>query len=105
MSDTPETDALVNSINSDSDIIRHEYDFVEMTEHARRLERERDEAIRARDVALKAAHTYDEAHTKSCNGWAQAERERDAALDKISELKGVIQALRSNLRETSRETK
>jgi len=33
------------------------------------------------------------------------ERERDTALDKISELKGVIQALRSNLRETSRETK
>jgi hypothetical protein len=33
------------------------------------------------------------------------ERERDAALDKISELKGVIKALRSNLRETSRETK
>lgn len=33
------------------------------------------------------------------------ERERDTALDKISELKGVIRALRSNLRETSRETK
>jgi hypothetical protein len=33
------------------------------------------------------------------------ERERDTALDKVSELKGVIKALRSNLRETSRETK
>jgi hypothetical protein len=32
------------------------------------------------------------------------EHERDAALDKISELKGVINALRKNLRETSRET-
>jgi hypothetical protein len=42
-SDTPETDALVDSINSDSDIIRHEYDFVEMTKFARQLERERDD--------------------------------------------------------------
>jgi uncharacterized coiled-coil DUF342 family protein len=43
-----------------------------------------------------------------CNMMSHArrlERERDAALDKISELKGVIKALRSNLRETSRETK
>lgn len=33
------------------------------------------------------------------------ELERDTALDKVSELEGVIRALRSNLRETSRETK
>ena len=45
--------------------------------------RERDEAIRARDVALKVAHTYDEAHTKACERWAQAERERDEAREKI----------------------
>jgi hypothetical protein len=32
------------------------------------------------------------------------EHERDTALDKVSELKGVIKALRSNLRETSRKT-
>jgi hypothetical protein len=44
MSDTPETDALVNSINSDSNIIRREYDFVELMSLARKLDRERDEA-------------------------------------------------------------
>jgi len=43
MSDTPETDALVNSINSDPNIIRREYDFVEMMSLARKLERERDD--------------------------------------------------------------
>jgi hypothetical protein len=51
MSDTPETDALVNSINSDPNIIRREYDFVEMMSLARKLERERDEA-------RKLAHTF-----------------------------------------------
>ena len=50
MSDTPETDALVASINSDTDIIRHEHDFCEMTWLARRLERERDEAIKTIDM-------------------------------------------------------
>jgi hypothetical protein len=43
MSDTPETDALVNSINSDPNIIRREYDFVEMMSLARKLERERND--------------------------------------------------------------
>jgi hypothetical protein len=63
MSDTPETDALVNSINSDSDIIRHEYDFVEMTELARRLERERDRAWaickKYSDIAERAINYMD----------------------------------------------
>jgi hypothetical protein len=43
MSDTPETDALLEAINGDAQ--RHEFDFVEMIEHARKLERERDEAL------------------------------------------------------------
>lgn len=43
MSDTPETDALVESINKNE--ARHEHDFCEMTWLARRLERERDEAL------------------------------------------------------------
>ena len=86
MSDTPETDALVNSINSDPNIIRREYDFVEMMSLARKLERERDEAIRARGVALKVAHTYDEAHTKALEGLVQAERERDDLRDRLNEL-------------------
>ncbi len=45
MTDTPETDSLVASINSDTDIVRHEHDFCEMTWLARRLERERNEAM------------------------------------------------------------
>ena len=56
-------------------------------EFARKLERERNEAIRARDVALKAAHTYDEAHTKALEGWVQAERERDEAREIIRKAK------------------
>lgn len=48
-------------------------------ERAEKAERERDEARCAKDVALKVAHTYDEAHTKACEGWAQAERERNEA--------------------------
>ncbi len=78
--DTPETDAKASP---------HIGFFSCATvpaEFARSLERERDEAIRARDVALKAAHTYDEAHTKACEGWAQAERERDDLRDRLNEL-------------------
>jgi hypothetical protein len=77
MSDTPETDAALYPMNG-VDIVWPEF--------ARELERERDEAIRARDVALKAAHTYDEAHTKACEGWAQAERERDDLRDRLNDL-------------------
>ena len=44
MSNTPETDELVASINSDQNLVRFEYDFVEMTDHARKLERERNQA-------------------------------------------------------------
>ena len=50
--ETPETDALVASINSDA------HDFAEMTWLARRLERERDEAreqnAKLRDIAERA---------------------------------------------------
>jgi len=46
MSDTLETDALLKAINKDAR--RHEFDFVEMLEHARKLERERDEALAKR---------------------------------------------------------
>jgi len=42
---TPETDELVASINSDQNLVRFEYDFVEMTDHARKLERERNQAL------------------------------------------------------------
>ena len=91
MSNTPETDAAINSQAG------WKRPFVSITSNGttydgplaalcRKLERERDEAIRARDVALKAAHTYDEAHTKACEGWAQAERERDDLRDRINDL-------------------
>jgi hypothetical protein len=39
MNDTPETDALLRDLNDYSDV-----ELRAMTEHARRLERERDEA-------------------------------------------------------------
>jgi hypothetical protein len=77
MSDTPETDALVASINSDTDIIRHEHDFCEMTWLARRLERERDEWRKAAFEITKQAN-------KSQN---ELERERDEAIKTIDMLK------------------
>jgi hypothetical protein len=79
MSDTPETDAKAHSI-----FWNHSCATV-LADFARKLERERDEAIRARDVALKVAHTYDEAHTKACERWAQAERERDEARNELKQ--------------------
>jgi hypothetical protein len=60
MSDTPETDALVASINSDTDIVRHEHDFCEMTWLARRLERERNKARRELDTARRLASAFHE---------------------------------------------
>lgn len=54
-----------------------------IVETKNRYKEEADEASRARDVALKVAHTYDEAHTKALEWWAQAERERDEARHEI----------------------
>ena len=39
MSDTPETDAFIESLNDDWDV-----EFATLTSHAKKLERERDEA-------------------------------------------------------------
>jgi hypothetical protein len=39
VSDTPETDAFIESLNDDWD-----YEFAALTAHAKKLERERDEA-------------------------------------------------------------
>lgn len=50
-----------------------------LAQQLEKLESERDEAIQGKEVALKSAHIYDEAHTKALEGWAQAERERDEA--------------------------
>jgi len=70
------------------------YDRIDGIEaDARKFVRERDEAIRARDVALKVAHTYDEAHTKACQGWAQAERERGEAREQNAKLRDIAERL------------
>ena len=73
MSDTPETDALVQAINGDAQ--RHEFDFVEMLEHARKLERERDEARRQCLQWLEEWHLTDKARR-------DIKAERDEALAK-----------------------
>jgi hypothetical protein len=75
-----ERDEARNDLEFRREIYRVQENYLELAR------RERDEAIRARDVALKVAHTYDEAHTKSCKGWAQAERERDDLRDRLNEL-------------------
>jgi hypothetical protein len=42
VSDTPETDAFIEALNDDWD-----YEFAALTTHAKKLERERDEARKA----------------------------------------------------------
>jgi hypothetical protein len=59
-------------------------------EELERVYKERDEAISARDVALKSAHIYDEAHTKALKGWAQAERERNELFEALSKIETVF---------------
>lgn len=66
-SDTPETDKLWNDINADDE--NHEFDFSIMTEHSRKLERERDEWRRSCFEITKLA-------TESRR---KLERERDEA--------------------------
>jgi hypothetical protein len=54
MSDTPETDAFIASLNDDWD-----YEFAALTSHAKKLERERDEArglLAAAKESLNAIH-------------------------------------------------
>lgn len=69
--ETPETDALVASINSDA------HDFAEMTWLARRLERERDEARAALENNRKA--------TEMMELMVYEEREKSAKLRDIAE--------------------
>jgi hypothetical protein len=72
-SDTPETDAFLRDLNDYSDI-----ELRAMTEHARKLERERDEALMDRangDIA-----------TMTRNHYERILRERDEVLAKIKEL-------------------
>jgi len=52
---TPETDALIDSMNDDYDV-----EFATLTTHARRLERERDEEREAREIL-----------TQDCERWVE----------------------------------
>ena len=75
MSDTPETDALLEAINGDEK--RHEFDFVEMLDHARRLERERDEA--RKELENHIASTIHSCHDECQRPICVLRRERDEA--------------------------
>jgi hypothetical protein len=119
MSDTPETDALVDSINSSKDIIRHEFDFIEMTSLARKLERERDEAlatIASLEVALdevakmagKLKEERDEARMQFLDGatdHAIALLQLDKAKKTAAMLAGELAAARRDLILAKREAK
>jgi hypothetical protein len=100
MNDTPETDdqPIIYALNE----LEYQVLCVDL-EFARKLERERDEAIRARDVALKVAHTYDEAHTKACESWAQAERERDEAREAFVIATDQMVIAQGKVREANKE--
>lgn len=76
---TPETNALVESINSDTDICRHDSDFIEMTWLARKLEMERDEARVERDSLQALSQSLSETCTK-------LKRERDEAIGRWKEI-------------------
>jgi hypothetical protein len=102
MINTPETDRLAEEFKRNTlpddvklDILfgftrKLERECIRAEGETEKLEQERDEAISARDVALKVAHTYDEAHTKACEGWAQAERERDELFEALSKIETVF---------------
>jgi hypothetical protein len=55
MSDTPETDAFLRDLNDYSDV-----ELRAMTEHARRLERERDEATTRRMETIMQCELYEQ---------------------------------------------
>ena len=77
--ETPETDALVASINSDA------HDFAEMTWLARRLERERDEAQERECAAIES--WWEEYQRALREGQRVVElREENAKLRDIAEM-------------------
>lgn len=86
MSDTPETDAKLHGIKA---VCIDDYMLDTMADFARRLERERNEA-------RKLASALHEDQTKLI-------MERDEACDKVTELEGVIRALRATMREEARK--
>jgi hypothetical protein len=66
MSETPETDAFIEALNDDWD-----YEFAALTAHAKKLERERDEAR----IQYRSTLALAEALAKTIN---KMEAERDA---------------------------
>jgi hypothetical protein len=67
MSETPETDAFLRDLNDYSDV-----ELRAITEHARKLERERDEATTRRMETIMQCELY--------------EQERDEAREQVKEL-------------------
>jgi hypothetical protein len=66
MSETPETDAFIEALNDDWD-----YEFAALTTHAKKLERERDEAR----IQYRSTLALAEALAKTIN---KMKAERDA---------------------------
>jgi hypothetical protein len=66
MSETPETDAFIEALNDDWD-----YEFAALTAHAKKLERERDEAR----IQYRSTLALAEALAKTIN---KMKAERDA---------------------------
>ena len=74
MSDTPETDAFLRDLNDYSDV-----ELRAMTEHARKLERERDEA-RGEQCSIQCA--FEDSQDKI----EKLERERDEAQESLKHI-------------------
>ena len=97
-SDTPETDAFLRDLNDYSDV-----ELRAMTEHARKLERERDEAITQRMETIMQCELYEQERDEARKDAAQLadrlsglelrtteelarmERERDEARQQIDD--------------------
>jgi hypothetical protein len=66
VSDTPETDAFIDSLNDDWD-----YEFAALTSHARKLERERN-VLRGALIYIAGLDTSQEANPQQCSAAAVA---------------------------------
>lgn len=81
MSEAPETDAFIERLNDDWDV-----EFSALTTHAKKLERERDEA---RDTVLRLRKQ----RAISRNFGEQMERERDEARRLLAAAKESLNAI------------
>ena len=85
---TPETDALDHELHSPR-VLQDRYS--EMRDHARKMERERDEAVADRDIARLSALESDKAHDRMVGELEKVYKERDEAREQLAAAKHFLE--------------